>query len=187
MSGVAGRESALERARDALEDGAAWRARDILERHVAQERDTEALTLLGEVLHGMGDLPRAGAVWFGAGARGPQVEEAVAAWREHTDDDFPAMWHSLPASVRAEPRPPRVAALHDKALAAVGGDADLLDHVGGPGRSAGGAASSSAGVEDVDGGGGVDAAGVIAWLLAALFVVCAVIGAVTVLGWLVPG
>jgi hypothetical protein len=35
--------------------------------------------------------------------------------------------------------------------------------------------------------GGTDAAQVIAWILAAAFVVLAVVGAVTVLEWLVPG
>ncbi|MGL5930910.1 MAG: hypothetical protein ACRCY8_18410 [Dermatophilaceae bacterium] len=172
MSGVADREGALGQARDALDDGARWRARDILEQYVADERDPDALALLGEVLHDMGDLPRAGAVWFGAGRRGPAVDEAVAAWREQAGDDFLAMWRSLPASVRAEPRPPRIEALRARAADTAGGDPDDADD------------ASSA--EDADGG-GLDAARVIAWLLAAVFVVCAVIGAVTVLGWLVPG
>ena len=35
--------------------------------------------------------------------------------------------------------------------------------------------------------GGFDAAKVIAWVLAALFVVCAVVGLITILQWLVPG
>ncbi|MGL4175583.1 MAG: hypothetical protein ACRCSN_05850 [Dermatophilaceae bacterium] len=172
MSGVAGREGAVERARGALDGGVRWRARDILEQHVADERDPAALALLGEVLYDMGDLPRAGAVWFGAGRRGPAVDEAVAAWREQAGDDFLAMWRSLPASVRAEPRPPRIEALRARAADTAGGDPDEAD--------------DAAPAEDTDGG-GADAARVIAWLLAALFVVCAVIGAVTALGWLVPG
>ncbi|MGL5864133.1 MAG: hypothetical protein ACRCY9_23050, partial [Phycicoccus sp.] len=101
MIGEPGRHGPVERARDALDGGARWRARDILERYVADERDPEALALLGEVLHDMGDLPRAGAVWFGAGRRGPAVDEAVAAWRENAGDDFLSMWRSLPRSVRA--------------------------------------------------------------------------------------
>ncbi|MGL5818547.1 MAG: hypothetical protein ACRCYR_13350 [Phycicoccus sp.] len=177
MSGVPGREGAVERARDALDGGARWRARDILERHVADERDPEALALLGEVLYDMGDLPRAGAVWFGVGRRGPAVDDAVAAWREQAGDDFLSMWRSLPASVRAEPRPPRVEALRTRAADTAGGDPDEAD--------------DAAPVGDIDGGdtdgGGLDAARVIAWLLAAIFVASAAVGAVTVLGWLVPG
>ncbi|MGL4742815.1 MAG: hypothetical protein ACRCXL_00290 [Dermatophilaceae bacterium] len=171
MSGSAGQQGPVERARDAFDRGARWRARDILEQHVADERDPEALAFLGEVLHEMGDLPRAGAVWFGSGLRGPAVDEAMAAWREQSGDDFLSMWRSLPAPVRAEPRPPRLEALRARAADAAGGDPDEMDDAG-P-------------VEGTDGS--VDAARVIAWLLAAMFVVCAVIGAVTVLGWLVPG
>ncbi len=160
----------MDRARDALDDGAAWRARDILLAHVEEENDTEALALLGEVLNDMGDLPRAGAIWFAAGVKGPQVDRAVAAWRQQARDDFAVMWGSLPASVQEEPRPRRVEALREKALAAEPPAADEE-----PGRP-------------VDGdGGGTDAAQVIAWILAAAIVVLAVVGAVTVLGWLVPG
>ncbi len=166
-----GQDGPVDRARDALDHGAAWRARDILLAHVEQENDTEALSMLGEVLNDMGDLPRAGAVWFAAGARGPQVDRAVAAWREQSRDDFAVMWGSLPASAKQEPRPPRVEALREKALA-VEPSADEADGDG------------SADAQDED---GTDAAQVIAWILAAAFVVFAVVGAVTVLGWLVPG
>ena len=84
---------------------------------VEEERDPEALTMLAEVLEEMGDLPRAGAMWFAVGARGAEVDTAVAAWREQAGDDFVAMWRSLPASVRAAPRPRRVEALRERALA----------------------------------------------------------------------
>ena len=158
----------MDRARDALDGGAAWRARDILVAHVEEENDTEALRLLGEVLHDMGDLPRAGAVWFAAGVKGPRVDRAVAAWRQQANDDFAVMWASLPASVREEPRARRVEALREKALAAE-------------------PAATQAGTAPAVDEGGTDAAQVIAWILAAAFVVLAVIGAVTVLGWVVPG
>ena len=100
MSGVS--EGAhVEQARAAVADGALWRARDILVRHLEAHRDAEALALLAEVYHDMGDLPAAGSVWFAAGAKGPLVDEAVAAWRERSHDDFPTMWRSLPASMGA--------------------------------------------------------------------------------------
>ncbi len=56
----------------------------------------------------MGDLPRAGAMWFAAGAKGPEADAAVAAWREQCGDDFAVMWRSLPAPVREEPRAARI-------------------------------------------------------------------------------
>ena len=58
----------VEEARAALEAGVPWRARDLLAAHVI-ERDPEALALLAQVHHDMGDLPRAGAIWFAAGRR----------------------------------------------------------------------------------------------------------------------
>lgn len=173
-----GQDGPVDRARDALADGAAWRARDILLTHVEDEADPEALALLGEVLHGMGDLPRAGAMWFAAGVKGPDVDTAISAWREQSRDDFTVMWASLPASVRAEPRPRRIQALHDKAVASE------------PGAAPPAPAPAEGETSPPDGeaeGGGTDAAQVIAWVLAAAFVLLAVVGAVTVLGWIVPG
>jgi hypothetical protein len=190
-----GHTGPVERARDALDAGAPWRARDILLAHVDQVADPAALTLLAEVLQGMGDLPRAGAMWFSAGAKGPDVDAAVAAWREQSRDDFVVMWRSLPRAVREEPRPPRVEALRAKALAAErdGGDAgggeledgrsDEVDVAADATRRRHRDRESHAAEDDE----GSDAAQVIAWVLAAVFVVLAVIGAVTVLGWVVPG
>lgn len=170
----------LEKARAAREAGADWRARDLLAARVEAERDAEALALLAEVLHDMGDLPRAGAMWFAAGAQGPEVDVAVAAWREQAGDDFGAMWRSLPASARAEPRPRRIEALRERALGAAAGAgvAEGTQPVEGPQAS-----EASEGSEDE----GFDAAWLVAWILAAAFVVFAVIGFITVLAWLVPG
>ncbi|MBD3782974.1 MAG: hypothetical protein IE926_08485, partial [Micrococcales bacterium] len=143
--------------------------------------DAEALTLLGHVLHGMGDLPRAGAMWFAAGAKGPEADEAVAAWREQSGDDFAVMWRSLPQPVRAEPRAARIEALHAKALVAE----PRLDAPDEPLVRPGELVARPEDGDDAEGG-GVDGAQVIGWILAALFVVCAVIGVVTVIGWVVP-
>ncbi len=170
MSGSGKETTVVEQARDAVADGAAWRARDLLLAHVENEDDQEVLSLLGEVLYDMGDLPRAGAMWFAAGAKGPKVDRAVSAWREQSRDDFAAMWAALPPSVQAEPRPRRVEALREKAAQVEPATVD--EDVTTPAD------------EDDE---GTDAAQVIAWVLAAVFVVLAVIGAVTVLGWLVPG
>jgi hypothetical protein len=161
----------VEDARLALDNGQAWRARDILVEHVEHERDGDAMALLGQVFNDMGDLPRAGAVWFAAGVKGPEVDRAVAAWREQSQDDFAVMWRTLPASARHEPRARRVEALREKALALEPSD---VDDDGSPTTS------------DPDDDEGTDAAQVIAWVLAAAFVVLAVIGAVTVLDWLWP-
>lgn len=156
----------VARAHVLIESGERWRARDLLAEHVdGLEPEPGALTLYGEVLHSMGDLPAAGAAWFGAGVRGPEVEAAIAAWRERFDDDFARMWRTLPRSVRAEPRSPRVEALRARALDA----------------------GSDEGSGSSDEEGGFDAAQLIAWLLAAFFVVAAIVGIVEILQWMVPG
>jgi hypothetical protein len=164
-------------ARVAREAGELWKARDLLVAHVEGTRDTEALAELGEVLFEMGDLPRAGAVWFAAGARGPDADAAVAAWRQQAHDDFAVMWGSLPASARLQPRPRRIEALRERALnsqaATVKEVAEADDAVGGLDVD-----------EEPD---GFDAAWFIAWVLAVAFVVLAVVGAVTVLNWVWPG
>ncbi|MGB7819245.1 MAG: hypothetical protein WBL35_11025 [Ornithinibacter sp.] len=184
MSGTS--ESAqVDQARAAVAEGSAWRARDVLERHLEGHRDPDALMLLGEVYHGMGDLPAAGAMWFAAGAKGPEVDEAVAAWRERNHDDFPSMWRSLPASVRADPQSARLEALRERARAL---DASIEESDRPQGDSSGSHGAHDDGDGgDGDGEGGLDAAQFIAWLAAAAFVACGVIGLVTVLRWLVPG
>jgi hypothetical protein len=165
----------VRRARQAREAGQLWKARDVLVGHVEGARDTEAMVELGEVLFEMGDLPRAGAVWFAAGAKGPDVDAAVTAWREQSHDDFAVMWRGLPASARSQPRPRRLEALRERALNA---EAATVAEVA--------AADEAAGVaeEDIS---GFDAAWFIAWVLAVAFVVFAVIGVVTAIGWLIPG
>ena len=179
--------SVVEEARALVAQGRSWRARDLLAEHVETERDPEALAYLGEVLHDMGDLPRAGAVWFAAGAKGAEVDAAVAAWREQAGDDFVAMWRSLPAPVRAAPRPRRVEALRERALATAE-ERRASSGAGHEAEPAGGAATHPARVPDVeDDASGLDGAWLVAWVLAVLFVVLAVIGFVTVLGWMFPG
>lgn len=194
------REQVLTRAQAALEAGAAWRARDLLAAHVEAVKDPEAMALLGEVYEGMGDLPRAGAVWFATGAKGDQVDAAVAAWRAQSGDDFAAMWWSLPASVRVDPLPRRIEALRERARAA-GGDVDAevsptASDVVDPHPDASSVEPAatpsteltvhpSADAEDEEGK--FDASWFVAWVLAVLFVVFAVIGFVTALGWVVPG
>ena len=158
-------QDVLAQAREDLEAGREWKARDRLTAHVAGTWDPEALGLLGDVHARMRDLPSAGAAWFGSRRRGAQVDRAVEAWRERHGDSFVQMWHSLPRSVRDHEGNARVDALRRRV------ERDQPQPVD---RAEG------------DGGGGVDAAVVIAIALGVLFVVCAVIGFVTLLGWLVP-
>jgi hypothetical protein len=160
---------AVERARADLAAGRAWKARDRLTGHLADNLDPEALELLGEVHYAMGDMPAAGAAWFGTGRRGQDVDEAVEAWRERHNDHFDQMWRSLPRTVRDNPGNPRVEALRRRA---------------GADRTPTAPAPTAA---PHNGGGGVDAAVVITVVLAVLFVICAVVGAVTVLRWILPG
>ena len=163
----------------AIEQQQLWVARDLLAAHVREERDLEALRLLGEVHHGMGDLPAAGAAWFGAGVKGPEVDAAVEAWRASHGDDFAAMWRSLPRSVRQEPRSKKVEALRAKALEA----RDAQDAA----ASASSSAVVPAAAGESPGSGGIDAAQIIAWVIAAFVVVCAIVGLVQILRWMVPG
>lgn len=159
------RADAVELARTDLEAGREWKARDRLTAHVAGTWDPEALGLLGEVHARMRDLPSAGAAWFGSTRRGADVDEAVEAWRERHGDSFVQMWHSLPRSVRDHEGNARVDALRRRVERDQPAPVDRAE-----GYSEG----------------GVDAAVIIAIALGVLFVVCAVIGFVTLLGWLVP-
>ena len=158
-----------EKAHADLASGQAWRARDLLAKHLEASADAEALTVLGGVLYGMGDLPAAGAAWFGTTKKGNEGEEAIKAWREHHDEHFGNMWRSLPRSVRRAPAVPRVEALKQKAI-----ERDELDgkepHVAPPAPKE-----------------GVDAALIVAYIIAGLLVVCAVVGLIEILNWMTPG
>ena len=171
----------MQRARADLEAGREWKARERLVGRLAGEYDAEALELLGEVSYRMRDLPAAGAAWFGTARRGKDVDEAVEAWRERHGDHFAQMWSSLPRSVRDLEGNKRVDALRRRAeqVGSSGG-------TGGNGTQAHATQTRADSGED-SGDGGTDAATIIALALGVLFVACAVIGLVTVLGWLVPG
>jgi hypothetical protein len=158
---------AVERARADIAAGRAWKARDRLTGHLGDNLDPEALELLGQVHYDMGDMPAAGAAWFGTGRRGKDVDEAVEAWRERYNDHFEQMWRSLPRTVRDNPGNPRVEALRRRA----GADRSSAPVPSAPAQT----------------GNGIDAAVVITVALAILFVICAVVGAVTLLRWIVPG
>ncbi|WP_270888772.1 DUF6584 family protein [Pedococcus sp. 5OH_020] len=155
---------ALARAQADLAAGREWKARDRLLGYLAGEYDPEALELLGELHHRMRDLPAAGAAWFGTTRRGAEVDEAIEAWRERHSDNFVQMWHSLPRSVRDHEGNKRVDALRRRAER-----------------------DQPAPVVPSEKPGGIDPAVIIAVVLAVLVVVCAVIGFVQLLRWIVPG
>lgn len=198
---------AVRDALSALELGHDRRARSLLQAHLGHTRDLEAMKLLGDVLHGLGDLPGAGAVWFAIGAKGPAVDEAVSAWRTKHGDDFAKMWNSIPAGIRTAPLPPRLAALKAKAdqveatrripepvaepKAAPGAKATEPEATAAPQVAERREPSRRSDLRDqrpkeVEKT-GFDAAKIIGWVLAALFVVCAVVGLITILQWIVPG
>lgn len=189
---------AVQRARADLAAGREWKARERLVGHLAAEYDAEALELLGEVSYAMRDLPAAGAAWFGTTRRGKDVDESVEAWRERHGDHFAQMWSSLPRSVRELEGNKRVDALRRRAeqVGSSGGSGGPPHgghaHAGQapPGQAHTGQTGpghAHPGSGDGAGDGGTDPATVIALALGVLFVACAVIGLVTVLGWLVPG
>ena len=162
--------AAVQRARADLAAGREWKARDRLVGHLAAEYDAEGLELLGEVHFAMRDLPSAGAAWFGTARRGQEVDAAVEAWRERHRDHFAEMWRSLPRSVREHEGNKRVDALRRKADETRAADRAANEHSAPPPAKR-----------------TVDAAMVIAVGLAVLFVVCAVIGFVTLVRWIIPG
>ncbi len=159
----------IERAHADLASGQAWRARDALARHLHHTADEDVLSTLGGVLYGMGDLPAAGAAWFGTSKRGVEVDEAIKAWREHHEDHFGNMWRSLPRSVRRNPTVPRVEALKRKAI-----ERDELD-------------GKERYVAPEEPRNGIDAALVIAYVIALVLAVCAAVGLVQILAWMTPG
>ena len=179
--------NAVQRARADLDAGREWKARERLVGHLAGEFDAEALELLGEVNYAMRDLPAAGAARVGTPPRGQDVGEAVAAGGGSPGDHIAPMWSSLPRSVREQEGNKRVDALRRRAEQA-NTPVSSTGSPRPPGAGSGGAGSGAAGSANGSSGeGGPDAATVIAVALAGLFVVCAVIGLVTLLGWLVPG
>ena len=93
------------------------------------------------------------------------------------------MWSSLPRSVREREGNKRVDALRRRAEQVTTQTATPSGSPRPPGAGVAGAGSNGSSA----GEGGPDAATIIAVALAGLFVVCAVIGLVTLLGWLVPG
>jgi len=111
----------VDRAKADLAAGRAWKARDRLTGALVARADDELLGLLGEVYFAMGDLPRAGAVWFGLarGRDGTDAEAAAHAWRDRHGHDDVQLWFSLPPMVRAALDRPQVESLHQVAMEAL--------------------------------------------------------------------
>lgn len=159
----------IKKAHADLASGRAWRARDGLVRYLEHTNDEEALLVLGGVLYAMGDLPAAGAAWFGTSRRGDEFDDAINAWREHHGDHFGRMWRSLPRSVRRSSDVPRVEALKRQAI-----ERDELD-------------GKEPYVAPEPPKEGIDAALVVAYIIAGLLVICAAVGLVQILSWMTPG
>ncbi len=160
---------AVERARADLAAGRAWKARDRLTGHLADSQDPEALELLGEVHYGMGDLPAAGAAWFGTGRRG-------RTWMRPSRRGGSG---TRTTSTRCGAACPAPCATHHPATRGSRRCAGAPEPTAPP--------APPAASTPVETGGGVDPAVVITVVLAVLFVVCAVIGAITLLRWIIPG
>jgi len=114
---------ALARARDDVAAGRLWKARDRLSGAVRREPTSQdALELLGEVHHAMGDLPQAGRYWILTERTGPDVDEALAAFEERWGRDVGEKLKMVPYREPAEDYPPpareRIAALAEQAQAA---------------------------------------------------------------------
>lgn len=162
--------NAVERARDDLAAGRAWKARDRLTGALHHRRgDDEVLDLLAQAHHEMGDLPAAGALWFVTGRSDQPAEEAMAAWRERASNPE-AQWSSLPRPLRIPPLRSHVAEL--------GAAADRLEKA----RVLDQQAAWRAALDDED---PVTFGGVLLCALLVVIVVLTIIGGVTVVTWLV--
>ena len=157
---------AVERARADLAAGRAWKARDRLAGHLADSPDPEALEPRGGALrHGRHARRRGGLVRHGPAWK--DVDEAIEAWRERHADHLSRRGAACRAPSRDAPGNPR------RCAAPAGRRRPLAGH---PRDQC-----------PVETGGGLDPAVVITVVLAVLFVICAIVGAVTLLRWIIPG
>ncbi|HXV33632.1 MAG TPA: DUF6584 family protein [Gaiellaceae bacterium] len=100
---------ALERAREEVEAGGLWKARDRLEGYLATNpHDQETLLFLGEVYTRMGDLPAAGKYLYLTESWGDGA--AREAFEERYGRSAARMLNALPAKPPLEAYPPKVAA-----------------------------------------------------------------------------
>jgi uncharacterized protein DUF6584 len=122
---------AIERARDDISNGRLWKARDRLSMLVKQQpANREALLLLGEVHHAMGDLPMAGRFWILTDRSGPDAEAAAAALEERWGGSPRELVRMLPRGPLDEypaPARERIAALRARARVGPDGEAPETD------------------------------------------------------------
>jgi hypothetical protein len=163
--------TALDRAREDLAAGRAWKARDRLNGLLTIRQDDEVLDLLGTACAQMGDLPAAGAAWFVTGRDDRAAREALAAWRWR-HGNAAAQWQSIPRPVRDASRARHVAELQRAAQTVRTGYVPR------------------AGVERVVGvsrRGLAEALGqIIISFLLLLLLIFTVLGAITAVRWLIP-
>jgi hypothetical protein len=100
---------ALERAREDIDAGRLWKARDRLEGYLGSDpHEQDALVLLGEVCTRMGDLPAAGKYLYLTESWGDGA--AREAFEERYGRSAARMLNALPAKPPLERYPPEVAA-----------------------------------------------------------------------------
>lgn len=110
----------VERAREDMEAGRLWKARDRLVMAVREvPTDQDALETLGEVYFAMGDQPAAGRFWFLTERSGSEVEEAMAAFEERWGGNLGEKLKVVPFNGKVEDYPPaareRLRALGERA------------------------------------------------------------------------
>ncbi len=109
-------KTSIDLARDDIDRGRLWKARDRLSgRFVTTPTDQELLRLLGDVYFMMGDLPKAGSVWSLTDLDDDRARESFDALREKHGNDPARILDAIP--VRAPFDYPRPAArrLHELA------------------------------------------------------------------------
>lgn len=91
----------IARARDDVEAGRHWKARDRFTGLLAHRQDLEVLDLLATLHHEMHELPAAGALWFITGRDDDKARNSIAAWHERYGSDQDR-WRSIPGPIRRE-------------------------------------------------------------------------------------
>lgn len=90
----------LARARADIRAGRLWKARDRLQGALATRQDWELVDLLALTYVGMGDLPRAGALWFALERDDELSRPAITAWKS-VNPNAEARLASIPRPLRS--------------------------------------------------------------------------------------
>jgi hypothetical protein len=92
----------LDKARQEIEQGNLWRAKEILQGAIGRENyDAQLFEMMGIVFLRMGDLPEAGRFLFLSGVRNPEYREAIELFlSRHRRKELPEFIYLFPRKAR---------------------------------------------------------------------------------------